>query len=872
MKNIKELWIKYRKFLIAPLGVSLILFLLYFIKGIYPFGDMTIANADMGQSYMTFYHFLYDVVYNGKNLFYDYNLGMGSNMYGGFIIDGVLNPFTWIILITGRENIANMFSFVLILKIAFIALTAFILFNKLFKKNQYYNIIFAMLYALSAYVLMYNTNIMWLDVVGLFPLFILATKHMFETNKIYLYSICLTLMLLFNYNLSYMVLMFIIFILPIYIKLALPKEKRKQAVYNIIIGTVLSAALSAFAIIPAFIQTITSYRMSGSINNTVQNTNILFKIVVFLFYSLPLYGFIKWLKCYKEDKTNIKIVLTTLLFTVVIPIIFERVNLLWHTGSYQSFPYRYGFIPILILYLGALRYFANFYQKEKIVHKYQKIILEVFAVILFIITILVQISNAISINQSIPAFELELRNFIIICITAILMIFVITIVHNIENRLIKNILLTGIISIEILIYSYAYIGVEPAYRNGREWSDEPIFTSYEIANSFNIEDSLYRIKDLTGLTSENCPLVYNIPSMATFLHIISDEQVKNAEQLGYSHNRTKINGLGGTVFSDAIYGVKYVLTKKDLPNEIYKYVSTSESGIKLYEYINTLPLAFTYQNEIIDIPKDLRVFEVQNYVYQKLFNKSDSIITTLDNNSITTQQEDKNYQYTIKIKDRSILYMHKGNIALDNITVNGRKIIMPVLEDEENTIYPISNNNGILDLGIYENEIVTISMERIIGEDLNDLQFGILNLDKYYKMFQQTFEPIEIKVEKNEVTISANVEKDSKLFIPINYDKGWHAVENNPEIKRTYNNFIGIELKEGKNNIKLRFVPYLFIESTIITVITIIAMIICYFIGKKFEIRNISWLMNSFFILGIIIYAGALWKVYIVSIIDTFIR
>ena len=77
MKNIKELWIKYRKFLIAPLGVSLILFLLYFIKGIYPFGDMTIANADMGQSYMTFYHFLYDVVYNGKNLF----------LHGGFYCD-----------------------------------------------------------------------------------------------------------------------------------------------------------------------------------------------------------------------------------------------------------------------------------------------------------------------------------------------------------------------------------------------------------------------------------------------------------------------------------------------------------------------------------------------------------------------------------------------------------------------------------------------------------------------------------------------------------------------------------------------------------------------------------------------------------------
>ena len=69
MEKIKKVWIKYRKFLIAPLGVSFILLLLYAIKGIYPFGNMTIANADMGQSYMTFYHFLYDVIHNGKNIF-----------------------------------------------------------------------------------------------------------------------------------------------------------------------------------------------------------------------------------------------------------------------------------------------------------------------------------------------------------------------------------------------------------------------------------------------------------------------------------------------------------------------------------------------------------------------------------------------------------------------------------------------------------------------------------------------------------------------------------------------------------------------------------------------------------------------------------
>ena len=47
---------KYGKFLIAPVIAVAIALLIYAVKGIYPFGGMTIAHADMGQSYETFYH------------------------------------------------------------------------------------------------------------------------------------------------------------------------------------------------------------------------------------------------------------------------------------------------------------------------------------------------------------------------------------------------------------------------------------------------------------------------------------------------------------------------------------------------------------------------------------------------------------------------------------------------------------------------------------------------------------------------------------------------------------------------------------------------------------------------------------------------
>lgn len=542
---------KFFNYLIPPFAVTIILLVIYFIKGIFPFGTVTIANGDMGQSYIPFYHLFYDFIFNGKSLFYDYALGMGSNLYGGVLYDGLLNPSMLITILAGRQNIAYMVSFLLILKVSFISLTSYVLFNKLYSKNTYYNIIFSILYALSGYVLMYNTNIMWLDVVGLFPLFILSIKYMFETHKIYWFAIILTLMLLFNYQLAYMVLMFIIFIIPIYIKLVIPKEERRKCVFDIFIGTTLSVGLSAFGFIPTFIQAMSSYRLSGAMANSSLNINILFKIVVFIFYSLPLYGFIRWFKFYKEDKKNILVYVLALTFCAIIPIIFEKVNLLWHTGSYQCFPFRYGFIPILILYLGALRYFNYYKNLEKTKNKFDKTLI----ILGIIIALLIGIINTINLNMNMPAFNMPFFNFILILSTCIIIFGTIYNIINFENQKITKILLSILTLIELFIYTYAYVGIPIEYRYAIEWSDDQIFTSYKINEKLNLDNTLYRIKDLTSVTTENCSLVHGIPSISSFA-LVGKDQVLNYDQLGYSHSNSKLHNFGGTIFSDAVYRSK----------------------------------------------------------------------------------------------------------------------------------------------------------------------------------------------------------------------------------------------------------------------------------------------------------------------------
>ena len=132
MKYIKE----HKSLFISPLIVMIIVLINYLLKGIYPFGSNTISSGDIAQSYAPFYYYLYDVLHASKSMFFDFALGMGSNTFGRFVLDGYFNPVNWIIILNSRSNVLNMLSFILLIKLMFIAVTSNILFNKINKKNN----------------------------------------------------------------------------------------------------------------------------------------------------------------------------------------------------------------------------------------------------------------------------------------------------------------------------------------------------------------------------------------------------------------------------------------------------------------------------------------------------------------------------------------------------------------------------------------------------------------------------------------------------------------------------------------------------------------------------------------------------------------
>ena len=145
-----------------------------------------------------------------------------------------------------RENIIYAFSYLLLIRIALIALTTYIFFNKIYKKSEnennsleFWKVLFSVMYALSGYVLISYTNIMWLDVVAIFPIFCLGVHRLLTQNKSGLFIVTLTLSLIISYYISYMILFFILSCLPFAVFLYAKKEDRKRVAGKIIIAVVL---------------------------------------------------------------------------------------------------------------------------------------------------------------------------------------------------------------------------------------------------------------------------------------------------------------------------------------------------------------------------------------------------------------------------------------------------------------------------------------------------------------------------------------------------------------------------------------------------------------------------------------------------------
>lgn len=911
------------KYLVPPFFIFSILSIIFIINKLYPFGINTLAWCDMKQQVIPLLLQWKEILSGNQSiLFQMYNAG-GSNFWGIFFFF-LSSPFSFFIVFIDKSDSVVMMNFIIAAKIALASLTAMIMFSRIFPNvKTIFCIGLSVAYALSGFPLMFFQNLIWLDLVYLFPLLIIGIHNLIYKNKTPLFCISLTLIFIVNYYMSFMVILFLIFAFgimmyspiksiidkrndkslksnDIYIKSADAVANKKKVIGLFIYSSLLCAILSCFVWLPSFIQYLKSARVISFIEKlssgyffAYYETTASILMTTSMFFMIFIFINIYIVKIPLPSK------LLPMFALLILPIFIEPINKMWHAGSYQAFPARYGYITTII----GLMILAYFYSitpfmtkvkstsKENLLTK-NRIVLALGCVLMTLAACVYSIYIIIIEKDSIDEFTTTLWNDR----TAFLLLLRIALVFGITHIILFLVTYYKKLNTNLFIACFCLLLIFESFFNlnvfvGFSANDPKYYNPiFDLEDKIS-DDEIFRVKtdekyfDVSLLGG----LGYN--TLNTYTSLTSERYLFVMKKLGFSSYWMEINSTQGSLFSDALMANKYEIVKNYFnsneneiiyQNEDYK-IKKNQLNMKLASVVSIPDL-----KKFVSMPDGNR-FEIQNKLFEFIFNTGEKLFTEYPEKELTNidirddksmriinNSEEAIIHYSLHVTGKAVLYFDCFDKVTNNlvekindsfrVTVNGVQI---------QGSYPNKEVNGLLSLGEFEDEFVNVDL--ILLKNVAASSLGIASLDiSLLKSNVDDFsiENLSTTIEqhKNKFMINATVsdQPDPYLLLTIPYDEGFKATSNGKpvNIEKLLSGLMAVKLAPGVNDIELIFFPQGLLCGIIISVIGGISFILLfikrrYFIGTKIFRRILSVTYNIYFIFYVITFIA----VYIFPII-----
>ena len=407
---------------------------------------------------------------------------------------------------------------------------------------------------------------------------------------------------------------------------------------------------------------------------------------------------------------------------------------------------------------------------------------------------------------------------VVILIIILLIIYIIYIVSmTIGNEYIKKCMLGLITVLSIYIISSFTMFYNDGYYLSRKMND--------INNAMDIsDDGRYKMGYSSYTTDYG--FIINTPTLDNWIHLIPQSEIDVYHRLGYLVEGTSVKSYGGTIFSDWLLNFRYIISDIRLDDRVYQLVSYSSEGY-IYRYRYNENEGMVIDREI-DNNYEGSGMEYQNEIYHSLFNKEDNVI---DISSYTLDEE--NY-IDFNIDKLGLLYIEIDDYeSVNYIEVNDRYI------------YNVKDN--IILLGVFDNDT------RIYIDKKNDNEVD--TLVGYVEYDKISILDSRVRYVDNKYYVD-NVEKDSRLILPINNIDGIKVYLNDRLVKSDnyLDNFIVIDLDNGDNVISIKYEMPLFRLGIIFSVLGIILLILYKYIGYNKILMDIGYYLYLGITYGLFVY------------------
>ena len=181
------------------------------ISGYEPFGDSAILYSDNYHQYFPFFKAFREHLRSGDSLLWSWDVGLGMD-YLGLISYYLASPLYLLSVIVPDAWVLEYYCLLLPIRLGLAGLFFAIFLKNTFHKDDISVALFSAFYALCAWALGYQWNVMWLDTFALTPLVVLGTIRVLEKRKFILYTLTLFLAIYANYYIGFFVCIFVMLV------------------------------------------------------------------------------------------------------------------------------------------------------------------------------------------------------------------------------------------------------------------------------------------------------------------------------------------------------------------------------------------------------------------------------------------------------------------------------------------------------------------------------------------------------------------------------------------------------------------------------------------------------------------------------------
>ena len=371
----------------------------FIIDGFFPFGKGSVAALDLNTQYLPLLYRFYDIVTDSLGTTIDYHIAGGINLFSESVTE-LLNPFNYVLILFNRNNLYLGGNVLIILYGMCASLSFSYVINKISTKFQYINVTLSVCYGLSFYMAYQFEIIRWMYLVVLFPIFLLSFKELMEKGRIAPFSILLGYQLILSLQIGIQLCFFTLCVgICCFKKMGVKKtsikktsvnrthiestvsensdgvlcdDADKKKILTLIYAIIAGVLISAVNFIPNIVNIFSSDRSSANssvidiisrhgLDDILERMLEISNPVVVGLYAVFFFLLRKELKSiFKEFKCGF-----LLLGILILTVILEPSNLLWHLGSYQCFPVRYGYMVLCVAEFLLVGILERFYGSDK---------------------------------------------------------------------------------------------------------------------------------------------------------------------------------------------------------------------------------------------------------------------------------------------------------------------------------------------------------------------------------------------------------------------------------------------------------------------------------------------------------------------------